>query len=385
MKQTCEKRKCLNPILPSRMKEEASVESVPLVAVQVKVEQPDTSFSSHTESDVDEPSNKVPKIYKSEFKQESSLSSDEDNASQPPLPRLVVKRVNLEEKQRISVSPASSGVSTISDSSSLIVFDKNIWMNIMKYLSQDDLRMMSCVNKSLLTYASDRQFWKHCDYDNQQIDQNIMEFLVRRSPKSLSIAKTNISYDDLLWLVRRLPELRVLNLSQNSWSCVAALTDDSCPHLTSLDISWVEKLGDEQLNTLLSLPSEVRPGRLVPQLKMGFCRDLNLSGLNITNISLNLIANKLLHLEKINISFCPVTDEGIQFLCSSGSDKLHTILAKCCANLTNETIVSLENLSLLKEVDLSRCMRISPIKCMMLCQKKTGLRQSIDPKHLISV
>ena len=414
MKQTCLMRRCLKPILPNRKREELAAEELLLhqqaadhmshhdeesemeISLEIKTEEnssptiPSTDSLSPVQTGDDEPPIKSQKMYSSELVEFNSMeaSSSDDEWARQRVPRILVKRIPLEETVQYPVPPiptsTSKSYSFLPKEMIGELFPCRVWETILKHVSQDDLRSFASVSKAFLVLTSDKKLWRECNLDNQTLSTEMLNFIIRKAPETLSISTTNISYKELLWVIQRMPNLRSLNLSNNSWSSVVALSDDSCPPLTRLDISFLSRFDDDNLRTLLSIPAESRPGRNVPQGRLSFCRDLNLAASSISDVSMKLIATKLMHLEKINISFTDITDKGVSTLFREGSGKLKAIIAQSCNRLTDATVETLQKVKRLLEADFSRCMKISVCKLLWLC-KLNSLRADLDPKRLVSV
>merc|ERR1719206_656407 len=76
--------------------------------------------------------------------------------------------------------------------------------------------------------------------------------LARYQPSSLLLGLTNTSKQQLVWLLPRLSNIRVLSLQGLDWvAFVSALTSSSCPAVTSLNLDSVSNMNDSSISALV--------------------------------------------------------------------------------------------------------------------------------------
>jgi len=195
------------------------------------------------------------------------------------------------------------------------------------------------------------------------------------------LSQTNVSYKQLKWIAERSPNLRKLILVRSSWSAVGALTSASCPHLTSLDISWTSGITDKHVKYLLSVPLDAKPGQDVRESRLRFLSELSLAGTEITDASLKMLKGALLDLNDIDVSFTEISNEGFQVLALMHSkQKLNAITAQHCQKITDEVLTLFKDTSTLKRLHLEGCNAISEASCQDLLNHNRTLRL-IEPFH----
>uniref|UniRef100_A0AAV2KM26 Uncharacterized protein n=1 Tax=Knipowitschia caucasica TaxID=637954 RepID=A0AAV2KM26_KNICA len=216
----------------------------------------------------------------------------------------------------------------------------------------------------------DKRLWSHIDLSRQRsITAPMLSGIIRRQPVSLNLGSTNISKKQLMWLLNRLQGLEQLFLPGCLWSSVSALCLTVCPGLRLLDLSRVEELKDSQLKELLAPPTELRSAH-------GDCRggrfqgvtELRLAGLEVTDAATRLLLRYTPHLQRLDLSHCPLlSDQGIATL-TSGLCPLrlgHLGLAGC-VRLSEQAVALLRRCSSLQTVDLRSCMQLSAETAQLL-------------------
>uniref|UniRef100_A0A6F9DEY7 [histone H3]-dimethyl-L-lysine(36) demethylase n=1 Tax=Phallusia mammillata TaxID=59560 RepID=A0A6F9DEY7_9ASCI len=357
MKQTCIMRRCLNPILPSTVKDDSIIES-PTVPTPPVVESPapkpgkrGRKRAGSNESDV---TVKVTKVEPEIFPEEESPPP------RPIVPRVFVTRVPANELSRYAIRPAEPAAESDDFPNA------KAWQQVVKYLSHQELVNCMLVCKDFLRWCGAPSLWSKIDLTDATISSSMLQTLVRRAPTSLNLSQTNLRYKQLLWLIERSPALRELYLVRCSWASVAALGTAACPPLRLLDLSWTSGFTDSHLKQLLSTPSDARPGQKMTHTRLRFCKDLNLTGTDITDLGVKLITNTLPHLKSLNVSFCPITDEGFQTILNpscSGQYMLTTVVAQHCAKLTDTALDTTTKMLEITEIDLRGCEEISTEAC----------------------
>ena len=232
-----------------------------------------------------------------------------------------------------------------------------LWMLIFGYLSQSDLVHLSSVCRTFDCWALDPLLWPCINLSLKTISQTHLKFVMLRQPRSLKLASSVISYAQLSWLIARLPSLKLLDLSNLSWASICALCSSDCPLLQTLNLSWSTGIRDLCFRELASPPANLKPGqRSISRL----CRleRLSLTGTDITDHSLEVIAAHLPKLAAIDLTCCMrVTDRGIRALVQLGAAQCHLreIRLVKCVQLTErclESLASCKELRLLALTDI---------------------------------
>lgn len=256
--------------------------------------------------------------------------------------------------------------------------DRDVMISVFPYLCRNDLCRCMQVCKAWNQWCLDSKLWQHIDLTRRQIMAQHLAGLVRRQPRSLVLAWTNISKKLLGWLMSRLPQLRHLDLSGCSSASVMALRTCNTPMLTSLDLKFVEGFHDSLLRELLSPPPDSRPGLIESRTRLRNLSRLCLSGCDITDVALRYVTQHLRLLTLLDTSHCnKVTDAGISLLGAVGSvtrDTLTHLNVSGCKKLTDASLDHMRRCSNLTCIDLRSCPDISTAACKkFISQSKHSL------------
>lgn len=240
--------------------------------------------------------------------------------------------------------------------------DRDLWIRILRCLTPPDLARCMGVSKTLNRWCYDRRLWHAIDLSWQQIRQTHLIGIVRRQPKRLDLSWTNISHRQLLWLLNRLPHLKHLNLAGNSWPAVSSLCCCAYPYLFGLNLNWVSGVVDACVKDLFSPPIDHRPGVDPTIGHLDQCTDLRLAGSDITNASLDVIANHLNHLKRLDLSYCiGIDDRGIEILADDKTMTQKTIkvlVITGCSQLTSACLEQFAKMPSLEVLELQSCSKI---------------------------
>ena len=369
MKQTCIKRRCLNPILPSsacdkeRTTEIAEkVEPDPPVFLEKETERPD-----YEEEFVPM---KAPKLDIEDLRMEDAFDDSMDSQysrSNIPVTAPLVLRISSHELLKYPIRPAPKGPIETTNGE-IVGFSEGmikVWTLVFDYLSQKDLCSCMLVCKNFLRISGSPQYWKRIDLTAQQIKPATLQCLVRRAPESLNLSHTNISHKQLLWLLERSPCLHHIYLEGCSWCAVAALNAAACFSFRTVDISWTAGFTDPQLKHLLSTPKDARPGQVISHTRLHFCEEISLAGTDITDKGLRLLSQQLPYLKYIDVSFCSISNDGFCHLTSSAAKckNLCSIISQHCPYLTDNVFVLIGKMQQIKALDFRNCPKITPAAC----------------------
>jgi len=370
MKQSCILRRCMNPILPSSARE-GSVPQSPNTSPCV--EQP--SFEKHgkrakkgLESADAESAPKIAKV---------DVEPVEVDVNSPPLrpvvPRVFVKRVSSSELSRYAVRPLSQKEEN--SDGKILGLNQNAWLNIFKLLDHQDLSNCMAVCRDFLKWCGSPCLWRKIDLSEKKVTKNILQSVVRKAPVRLDLSRSNVSYNQLLWLIQRSPALREMYLAEASWASIAALNTASCPPLSSLDVSWSSGFTDSHLRQLLSTPSDARPGQEISSTRLQFCQKLFIAGTEITDAGVKVIVNNLPKLKSIDISACQVTSEGVKYLLNASASALgmlNSITAQNCNQVNSSALQLPGKLPNVRRIDLRGCPHVTEAACKEYIEKSNG-------------
>jgi len=178
---------------------------------------------------------------------------------------------------------------------------------------------------------------------------------------------TNVSNLQLSWLLARLPHLKELDLSTNSWAAVSALCSSAVcpPALLKLNLSWVNGLCDASLIELVSPPAAygaaVRPGGQDSSVsRLRHCNTLRLAGTDITDAALTVCVRHMPRLEVVNLRLClGVTDCGVHTLCTGMGERLTELILTGCVHVTGAGFESVSTLCPnIKKISMDSCTQI---------------------------
>jgi len=182
------------------------------------------------------------------------------------------------------------------------------------------------------------------DLTGHKVTPNLLSVIARHQPTSLLLGLTNTSKQQLVWLLPRLSNIRVLSLQGLDWvASVSALTSSNCPAITCLNLGSVTNMTDSSISSLF------RP-RDSKRSPLSSLRHLDLSNTDISDISLRYLAQYLPSLSSLNLHNCSkLTDAGLVQL---GDPSL-----PLCTTVTSLIISSCPMLTDL--IHLARCSNIT--------------------------
>ncbi|XP_062919017.1 F-box/LRR-repeat protein 19-like [Mobula hypostoma] len=259
------------------------------------------------------------------------------------------------------------------DSGTDHVLQRHAWLAVFRYLSQRDLCVCMRVCRTLNRWCCDKQLWTRIDLSRQKsITPAMLSGIIRRQPALLDLSWACISSKQLMWLLNRLQGLRELILSGCSWSSVSALCTASCSSLRLLDLRWVQDVKDSQLRELLSPPADSRPGQLEGRGRLPNVMELRLSGLEVTDTSLRLLARTLPRLRRLDLSQCgQVGDQSVNLLTAVTCplrESLRELNLSGCPRLTDHCLPLFRRCPNLCRIDLRSCRQVTVEACQRFAE-----------------
>ncbi|GFS58896.1 hypothetical protein TNIN_387941 [Trichonephila inaurata madagascariensis] len=245
-----------------------------------------------------------------------------------------------------------------------LAVEKEVMLPVFQFLSVKDLYTCQLVCKTWNRWSVDPRLWTLMDLTRKKITASTLIGIVRRQPVTLNLSWTNLSRRQLAWLIARLPQMKELILSGCSSASVVALCTCNCPLLRSLDLSWVEGLNDSVIRDLLAPPPDSRPGFIESKTRLRHLTEVKLSGADISDVSVRLLAHHLPLLSKMDLSHChKVTDMGIAVLGAAKASRLHSLDVSSCSNITDTSLEALKRCTNLAHLDLRDCGQVTEAAC----------------------
>jgi hypothetical protein len=225
------------------------------------------------------------------------------------------------------------------------------------------------------------ELWQSISLERRKVKKTHLVALVVRQPKRLNLSWTNVSRLQLDWLLPRLPHLKDLQLSGNSWGSVSALCSCNCPLLTSIDLSWLQGFGDPALHDLVSPPVDRRPGLDDTVSRFHRLTSLCLAGTDISIESLKVLLKHCALLKVLDLSYCArITNPGIAELGGAMAptrETLRELNLTGCNRLTGKIFASLEKFERLERVVLNGCPSVSAEACKSFVKKMEEMKKEV--------
>ncbi|KAK2142092.1 hypothetical protein LSH36_997g02055 [Paralvinella palmiformis] len=269
------------------------------------------------------------------------------------------------------------------------MLDRIIWLNVFSFLTKQELACCMQVCKTWNRWCLDSYFWRKIDLRSRVIRQNHLIGVVRRQPRELDLQDAVINKKQLMWLIARLPHLKVMNLRNNTWAAVNALCSSACPLLEKLDLSWVNGIWDDCIRDLVSPPTDHRPGVDESISRLHRCTELRLTGTDIADQALEIIGTYMPHLTRLDISYCSsVTDKGLEYLSDEGAvtkASIVELMLSYVIQLSDSCFDSLAAFTKIQTIDLSHCPNISASSCTKFLEHSKSRKYIISDDLKISV
>ncbi|XP_035709245.1 jmjC domain-containing histone demethylation protein 1 isoform X2 [Folsomia candida] len=232
-----------------------------------------------------------------------------------------------------------------------VLKEKLILAPIFKWLDIQSLNRAVQVCKDWNRVGISPELWKTINLSHKKITAELLKGVVRRQPNIVILNWTQISKQQLVWLISRLPQLKHLSLQGNSWNTVSALKTCFCPVLEGLDLGYVDNLLDSGVRETLAAPLDSRPGLTDSKSRLRHLKYLNLSGAPLSDVSLRYVTQHAGSIAKLDLSSCSrITDAGIAQLGAPDSPSLENLthlIVTGCPQITN---ISLDHLKRCKKL-----------------------------------
>lgn len=261
--------------------------------------------------------------------------------------------------------------------------DTNCLLKIFEYLPQSELLRCALVCKTWAKVSIDPSLWKVMTIKQCRLSASLLSGIIRRQPEHLILDWTTIAKRQLIWLLARLPTLKILSLQGNPASGVIGLRTCYCPPIHDLDLSFVQSFNDAALRDILSPPLDSRPGLADSKTRLRHLRILKLAGTDISDISLRYITQNLQQITNLDLSSCQrITDAGIAQLATTECTivNLRNLNLSGCKLITELTLEHLSRCQQLSCLDLRHAPQVSTQAVIKFAAKSKLDLQCLDVK-----
>ncbi|XP_023220193.1 lysine-specific demethylase 2A-like [Centruroides sculpturatus] len=264
-----------------------------------------------------------------------------------------------------------------------LALEKEVIFPVFRYLTHTDLFICQLVCKTWSRWAIDPKLWTRMNVSRRRVTINGLLGITRRQPLSLNLSWTNITFKQLSWLIARLPQLKELLLSGCSSTVITALCSCNCPLLRYLDLRWIDGLTDSMIRDLVSPPKDSRPGFVETRTRLRHLAEIRLSGTDISDVSVRLLAHHLPLLSRLDLSHChQITDMGIAVLGAAKASRLSSLDVSSCSNITDTSLEALRRCTSLTFLDLRDCGQVSELACSKFVRQNNFMLTVRDGKLL---
>ena len=265
------------------------------------------------------------------------------------------------------------------------VMDRQLWLLVFSFLSQADLCTCMRVCRTWNRWCMDCRLWSVIDLSEKRVvTPAALQGIVRRQPTTLNLSWTNVTFQQLKWLLARLPRIRELYLSGTTEATAYVLSSVVCPRLKVLGLSWSVGITDALLKELVLPVSDSRacPGESrSPFLKLS---TLFLSGCDVTGATLRLLVQHCSELRKLDLSFCPgLTDQDIESVC--GQALINEFLLSGCPQLSDKSLSFLKLFPPICRLDLRFCNSVTSDAVQEFVKNRKDLLKIVEDKLIVSL
>lgn len=295
---------------------------------------------------------------KSEISKNDSLPRKKNSVRSNLAQQIIQSSTKQLKKPIYPVRPAGPPMPSPSNNGNLIL-DQNVLLSVFKYLPQETLITCSLVCKAWSQASINPLLWKRMNCSEHKLSAQLLTAIVRRQPEHLVLDWTILARQQLLWIIARIPSMKILSLEGVPIQSVFGLHTCMCPQLNTLNLSFVRGLNDHAIREILSPPKDSRPGT-DSKSRLRNLKCLKVSGTDITDVALRYITQGLPTLVQLDLSSCQrITDAGV---CQIG--------------------ISPSAIKTLYELDLSSCRLITEIALDHLskCEALTRLDMRYVPQ-----
>lgn len=267
------------------------------------------------------------------------------------------------------------------DESPLPYMNRTIMLRVFCYLSVKEKFIVMQVCKTWARWAIYPSLWKTVQINHKKINPMHLMGIVRRQPDTLDLSWAKIRHGQLLWLLKRLPQLRKLHLQGQSWEVVEALNSTYCPFLDVLDISHCGNLTSITLSRLLSVPVSIHSFYADLATRLCSLKELRLAGTLIGDDGLYCVTRSLPSLTCLDLSSCQnLTDFSVAILSHPEtplSYNLSSLDIRDCNKLTFAALTYFQFFPSMKKLAIYPCLQI-PLRLIRNWGRRNGYAVTDD-------
>ncbi|XP_064088485.1 lysine-specific demethylase 2B-like [Macrobrachium nipponense] len=261
------------------------------------------------------------------------------------------------------------------EESDLPYMNRAIMLRVFSHLSVREKFIVMQVCKAWAKWSIYPALWKTVQINHKKINLMHLMGIVRRQPEALDLSWTRLHHDQLLWLLKRLPQLRKLHLQGQKWEVVEALNSAYCPFLDTLDISHCANLSSTALSRLLSVPVSVHSFYADLATRLCALKELRLAGTYIGDDALHCVARCLPSLTSLDLSSCQnLTDFSVAILSHPEtplSYNLSSLDMRDCNKLTFAVLTYFEFFPSMRKLAICPCLHI-PLRLVRGWGRRNG-------------
>ena len=225
---------------------------------------------------------------------------------------------------------------------------------IYKYLPVNDLLSCMRVCREWARWSIHHSLWQHITLPPEEpLSDSQLEGIVRRQPRRLTLSWVKLTFDELMWLLMRLPQMSELDVEGLDWDEVRALATCYAPPLRKLNAGFVNGIDNDTIRELLSPSIIQRPGfRNVKRARLLQITHLSIARSHVSDEGIKFLCTelKLIHLD---ISSCYMIDNNcVEIIADHLHETLESLDTRGCCGLTVMVLPQLARLKLLSNLGI---------------------------------
>eukprot|EP00088_Acartia_fossae_P039647 TRINITY_DN4126_c0_g1_i2.p1 TRINITY_DN4126_c0_g1~~TRINITY_DN4126_c0_g1_i2.p1 ORF type:complete len:935 (+),score=174.46 TRINITY_DN4126_c0_g1_i2:37-2841(+) len=237
-----------------------------------------------------------------------------------------------------------------------LINERAVMLPVFQYLTSEEVVKCARVCKAWYKISLDPSLWDSLNLTMKKFSSRLLSVTVQKQPVKLILDWACIGKHQLTWLLPRLPQTKEISMAGLDYlATVVSLSTCNTPLLQVLNLSHVSNLTDTSIYKLLSNPKDTRPGLLDKKTRLKNLKKLNVSGTDISDISIRYIIQYLPQITDLNISNCwKLTDAGLAQIGAQDAtsvESLSNLDISSCRGITDSGIVHLRRCKNLTRVN----------------------------------